>query len=675
MVVPMKKVSLVVMDKNREESLKKLREIGVVHLSKKSVSSDALSKLLDRKAKIENVLGILRSQETVAKANAKASAKAKSVSISAEAPARNSEPRRRAADYVNPEGVPFSTEALNAPHREDLVLHVLELGEERKFLSERTTLLTKEQTRIEGWGSFNSGDLEFLKRNGIVFYLYEFSLKAFESLPADLPCIVTGRDKTTVRIAVLDREIPGETPFLLGEHSLKEIKGLLADIHDQLADIDRQLVSLVARKPVIEGELKILLKQIEFETANAGMELLEETPPETTVSWITGFVPSDELGLLKRAAAENSWALLADDPGPDDMVPTKLKNNRIVSLLNPLTDFLEVIPGYHEADISGWFLLFFTIFFGMIFGDAGYGAIILIAGIIGICKNLRKGVPAIFKLVLLLGASNFIWGVLTCTWFGVDSASLPSLLRRVSLPAISNVTSAKSAADDGIVRQNLMIFCFSLALLQLSIGHIVAITRTRSLKILGDVGSIAMLIGMYGIVLILIASNEYRNLSAYVPMMPCVYALGGGFVLNFVFVNYDGSIGRSILESLKNFISMVLGIANVFSDIMSYIRLWAVGLAGGAISSTVNSMAGPMLGHLIFFIFGIVLLVFGHSLNLVLNALSVLVHGVRLNTLEFSGHVGLTWAGTPYKPFSTAGMTSSSTAAERTAPGKEKSVS
>jgi V/A-type H+-transporting ATPase subunit I len=125
--------------------------------------------------------------------------------------------------------------------------------------------------------------------------------------------------------------------------------------------------------------------------------------------------------------------------------------------------------------------------------------------------------------------------------------------------------------------------------------------------------------------------------------------------LNFVFANYDGSIGRSILESCKNIISVILGIANVFSDIMSYIRLWAVGLAGAAIASTVNAMAGPMLGHFILFVFGIALVVFGHGLNLVLNVLSVLVHAVRLNTLEFSGHAGLTWAGTAYKPFSEKG--------------------
>jgi V/A-type H+-transporting ATPase subunit I len=83
---------------------------------------------------------------------------------------------------------------------------------------------------------------------------------------------------------------------------------------------------------------------------------------------------------------------------------------------------------------------------------------------------------------------------------------------------------------------------------------------------------------------------------------------------------------------------------------MSYIRLWAVGLAGASIASTVNTMAGPMLGNFLIFA-GIILFVLGHGLNLMLNVLSVLVHGVRLNTLEFSGHVGLDWSGTAYRPF------------------------
>ena len=124
-----------------------------------------------------------------------------------------------------------------------------------------------------------------------------------------------------------------------------------------------------------------------------------------------------------------------------------------------------------------------------------------------------------------------------------------------------------------------------------------------------------------------------------------------GFALNFIFSNYDGSIKDSIFESLKNIISVLLGIVNVFSDIVSYIRLWAVALAGAAISSTINTMAGPMLGKLIMVGFGVILLCFGHGLNIVLNLLSVIVHGVRLNTVEFSQHLGMSWSVTKYSPF------------------------
>jgi V/A-type H+-transporting ATPase subunit I len=433
------------------------------------------------------------------------------------------------------------------------------------------------------------------------------------------------------------------------EKSIGEIDSLVSGIQERLCGIESSLTFFAGNSEFIQAELKELQVKIEFETARRGMDVLEDAPPQYAVSWITGFVPSADMEILKQAASENCWALFIEDPGPDDMVPTRLRNNRFVRLLNPLTDFLEITPAYNEVDISGWFLFFFTIFFGMIFGDAFYGALFVLGAIIGIIKTRKKGVPPILKLVLLLGTSNFAWGLFTCTWLGLEPDKIPEALQRLSLPLISNVTAAESEFNAGIVRQNLMILCFSLALLQLCIGHIIAIAHNRSLKILADIGSIAMLAGMYGIVLSLIASNEYRQ----IPLLPpCVYLLGGGFVLNFIFAGYEGSIGKSVLDGFKNFISMILGIANVFSDIMSYIRLWAVGLAGAAIASTVNSMAGPMLGHLAFFIFGIILVVFGHSLNLVLNALSVLVHGVRLNTLEFSGHAGLTWAGTAYKPFS-----------------------
>ena len=124
-----------------------------------------------------------------------------------------------------------------------------------------------------------------------------------------------------------------------------------------------------------------------------------------------------------------------------------------------------------------------------------------------------------------------------------------------------------------------------------------------------------------------------------------------GFIFSFVFSNYEGSVLKSILSSCKNIVSVILGVVNVFSDIVSYIRLWAVGLAGAAISATVNALAGPLLGNFMFMLLAIFLLVFGHGLNMILNVLSVIVHGIRLNTLEFSSHLDMSWSGHKFKPF------------------------
>ena len=164
------------------------------------------------------------------------------------------------------------------------------------------------------------------------------------------------------------------------------------------------------------------------------------------------------------------------------------------------------------------------------------------------------------------------------------------------------------------------------------------------------------LIGMFWVVLSMVVNSDVFPMLGYIGTVPVgkieISLIAAGFVLSFVFANYEGSIGASILESCKNIISVLLGVVNVFSDIVSYIRLWAVGLAGAAISETVNTLAGPILGHAVLFIAAIVLLLFGHGLNMILNLLSVIVHGVRLNTLEFCTHIGMAWSGTKFNPFS-----------------------
>ncbi|MBQ5825039.1 MAG: hypothetical protein IIW48_09565, partial [Clostridia bacterium] len=166
---------------------------------------------------------------------------------------------------------------------------------------------------------------------------------------------------------------------------------------------------------------------------------------------------------------------------------------------------------------------------------------------------------------------------------------------------------------------------------------------------------VLQLFGIYYLVLSLVVNAEVFSFGLIIGGVPvgtvAIALIGIGFVMSFVFSNYEGSIIKSIIASLTNIVSVLLGVVNVFSDIVSYIRLWAVGLAGAAISATVNELAGPLLGNFMFMVFAIILLVFGHGLNMILNILSVIVHGIRLNTLEFSSHLDMSWSGHKFKPF------------------------
>ena len=418
--------------------------------------------------------------------------------------------------------------------------------------------------------------------------------------------------------------------------------------------------------------MKVFAKDIEFENAYSGMATDAEEGTEATLAWLTGYVPAEELSIVQKAAKENHWACLADDPAEEDEVPTKLQNNKFVSLIYPVSDFLGTVPGYREYDISSWFLLFFCVFFGMIFGDGGYGLLLVGTALGMFLSNIvkRKSVPAPLYLLLLLGLSTTMWGALTCNWFGLKPELLPETLKPILFSLDWNYISNASSLPTNLVTENLQIFCFSLALIHLSIAHLMAIAKNiKSPKFLGDLGSLLLLWGIFYLVLNMVvngvrfpfdldiadvplalgANVEFAKtgISVATVMFPLI---GIGFVLNFVFANYNGSVIESVKESCVNIISVLLGVVNVFSDIVSYIRLWAVGLAGAAIAQTVNEMAGPTLGGFLIFA-GILLLVFGHGLNMVLNVLSVIVHGVRLNTLEFSSHLGMSWSGFSYKPF------------------------
>jgi V/A-type H+-transporting ATPase subunit I len=184
-------------------------------------------------------------------------------------------------------------------------------------------------------------------------------------------------------------------------------------------------------------------------------------------------------------------------------------------------------------------------------------------------------------------------------------------------------------------------------IIQLSLAHLRNIKRDfPDPKFIAQVGSLAVGVGMFTAVLNLVIDPARFPIPIW--GLACI---GGGFLLLFVFGSWEGTLLRSILAGLKNFISTFLGLVSFFADIVSYIRLWAVGLAGVAIAQTVNGMAGGLLRVLVGALFGLLLILVGHGLNVAMSALSVVVHGIRLNMLEYSGHLGMEWSGYKYDPF------------------------
>lgn len=640
MIVEMKKVSLVILEAEKTESLKALRKAGVIHLEEVEGASTELSAYKEESSETEKALAILE-EVKLKKKNSVAQVK-------------------------------LSAEEAVAKAKE-----IISFADSKKSLFDKMNQYSQELARLEKWGSVNPSDIVSLNEKGLFLYMYEIPQEKYSEISKDVKTLVVNTINKIVRFLVIseteleDRPIglPAEAYLVpLPECSTEKLKDDIVKANSEIERFNREIVAAKKFEDALKISRNRLLSDIEFETISSGMKKEAEdlSDSKTRLAWVTGYVPVDSMIKFKKVCTENSWAYVASAPKEDDLVPTKLKNNKIVSLIYPLTDFLGTVPGYHEYDISGWFLLFFTVFFGMIFGDGGYGLLLTGIGFAMAVKSIfsKKG-GSLAGLVILLGLATVAWGTVTCTWFGLSANMLPSWLVDLSIPQLSNAYADaqwavfwKSESSLYLTTaQNLQIFCFTLALIQLSVAHLKGIFSNRkTLKWIGEFGSLMQVVGMYWVVLSMVVSSEVFTFKEVIYGIPvgslAIGFVAVGFILSFIFSSYSGSVVESVLESCKNIISVLLGVVNVFSDVVSYIRLWAVGLAGAAISGTVNSMAGPMLGHGILFLGFVALILFGHGLNMILNLLSVIVHGVRLNTLEFSNHLGMSWSGFKYSPFS-----------------------
>jgi V/A-type H+-transporting ATPase subunit I len=457
-------------------------------------------------------------------------------------------------------------------------------------------------------------------------------------LPQDVKYIKVNKIKDTTYIISIS--LKGESPveivgekFHIPEAGIKKLSENIKKKENEIIELKKELEKLGNKKEILEKALNELQVTLEFESAKAEMNI------EDQLAYLVGYVPVDLVDKVKEAAAANSWALLSRDPDKEEAPPTITKNTKMTELVKPLFKFLDLVPGYREFDVSALFLFFFTIFVGIIVGDAAYGCIILLATII--LRIVLKIPGTVFGLLILLSCSTIGWGTITGNWFASETLSEVPFFKSLTIPQLANFGEGDSAT---LVQQ----IAFTLAMVQMTIGILVGFVRKLpSLTAFANIGNLLILYGAYFLVQYFIMGTPLH------PIAPVLFA--SGFFVLILFGN-QGEKGffKGVLFGVANSPLTAINSVGLFGDIISYIRLYAVGLAGFSVASSFNNIAmgvGNSVDGVIGSMLAIAILFAAHTFNLMLCALSVIVHAVRLNILEFGMKVGMEWSGYPYNPF------------------------
>jgi V/A-type H+-transporting ATPase subunit I len=421
-------------------------------------------------------------------------------------------------------------------------------------------------------------------------------------------CAVISREK----VEILFKELN------LPKMGLKKMQARLAENTRVIETIKQEIIKHCSYLEGLRSQARLLEKKLELYQARTGMGRVG------SIVYLTGYSPGDRVDTLSGMAKKEKWGMMVNDPSEEDQAPTLIRNPRWVEIIQPVFKLLGIIPGYRELDISPLFLIFLSLFFGMIIGDAGYGAVYFILAF-WLHKKFRAKFKdnRIFFLIYLFSACAIFWGLLTGTVFGQEWFLKAGL--KPFIPILNDT-------------RFLQAFCFFLGALHLTLAHgWQAARKLPSLAAFADIGWILVLWAAFFLAKNLILNDPFPKQGKWLII--------AGLALVILCSSPQKNIFKMAGQGLG---AVALSLVNNFTDVVSYVRLFAVGLAGVAIADTVNSLAAGLGGGNN--LAGFMVLFIGHAINIVLGPMSVLVHGIRLNVLEFSGHAGLSWSGVGYKP-------------------------
>ena len=611
MISKMNKLSFLIYHKEYEMFLEKLRELGVVHVEKRQgAEMDAnLQAFMQKRTAYQSLL--------------------KSMTLAA-------------ASF---EGI--ATETPSNLTIEQVVDSYETQQEHIQTLNMQLPVLDKEIDAMEVWGEFDWKVIELLKANGWQMQFYCCPDKAFEEAWVDeYNATVINRKGGQCYFVTVN-----QTPIELEAEVVRLPKQCLSELVREQEDLKAEIKKAndaldqfcISNTPVVESALEALESDINLMEVE---QLGGERMADGAIVMMEGWVPVENDAEVRKMLDESGVYYEIRPAEKEDNAPIKLKNNAINRLFEVLTKMYGM-PDYGEFDPTPLFAPFYALFFGMCVGDAGYGLLLIVLGLF-LKKKLSKSMAGMMNLLITLGAATTVVGAVFNTFFGVTLTDL-------DLPAWMN-SLIISGKWDGTSYDKTMVIALLVGMFHICFAMVVkAIGTTARYGFKNSLSAWGWLLLVGGSVTV--ATLNYLGVVDMETSKMAYIGIGGVsaigiYLLNDMRRNIFVNVGAGLWDTYN----MATGL---MGDLLSYLRLYALGLAGGMLGGVFNTLGMQLRDTMGDFLFGVpgwicfaLIFVAGHGLNIALSCLSGYVHSIRLTFVEYFKNSGYDGKGMEYKPFS-----------------------
>ena len=514
-----------------------------------------------------------------------------------------------------------------------------QLLNEKAALEQRIAATQKEADKMAIWGDFSAERMEQLKAAGYTLRYFTCPKKNFDEQFG----IIVAEQGSTVYFVQVNND--GEAPEGCQEQYLsqKSAADLLKDVEglNGLLVAQNARIELWAKEniPALETKLVEIKQQIDWQRVT----LNTDSEADGSLKILEGFCPADQAPALNQLLDKQEVYYQEEDPHVEDNTPIKLRNNKFTKLFESLTGMYGW-PNYNEYDPTPILAPFFLLFFALCMGDCGYGIMLIIFGLLVAKKKLNIAMfEGLGPIITVLGVGTTVVGFFLGTFMGFDLYAaewVPQVLKNVMIKGSVSVA--------GMTYDLQMVMALGIGVFHICLAMVVkAICSTQQLGFKENIANWAWTLLIVGglIVTILGMTVLPQEVFKWAIITVAIVSALGIYVFNTPGRNPLINIGSGLWDTY-NMATGILG------DVLSYIRLYALGLAGGKLGEAFNTLGEMVLGDsIVSWVPFVLIFAIGHILNLAMSALGAFVHPLRLTFVEYFKNAGYEGKGTLYQPF------------------------